>query len=181
MSREDRDRDSICIRRIQYTVKSRKAPYANTTKDPDSTIADINRLLREYGITNYQWTTLYSDRNVTLKFAIPKEPGKNIMVKVIPPAFVQRRRTWNEKAGKYEKLELPNWSQSFRLMWWWLKVKLEAVAYGLREVEEEFLSDIVIRLPSGEESTVGEMIRPRLTSGQGDVSEIAALPEKQED
>jgi hypothetical protein len=38
-------------------IKPKKPPYNDTKKDPESTILDINRMLRLYGVDNYQWTT----------------------------------------------------------------------------------------------------------------------------
>lgn len=159
-------------------IKRRKAPYASSSTEPEVTILRINQLLKVHGVTNYQWTTLYDKGHVELKFAIETEAGKSIMISVRPPAFMARRRTWNAMKGKHEVVELPNWSQSLRLLFWWLKVKLEAVAYGLTEVENEFLSDTVVRLPNGQETTVGKAIRPRLSEGQLD---LPSLEEKTPD
>ena len=160
-------------------LKPKHAPYADTKKDPDTRIADINRMLRAYGIENTQWTTEWGRGVVSLKFAIEKEPGKFIGILVRPPAFMAKRRTWNAKLGRNEVLELPNWSQSIRMLHWWLKAKIEAVAFGLREVEEEFLSDILVTLPSGEQTTVGEAIS-KGALGQGKL-DIPALGGKRDD
>jgi hypothetical protein len=158
-------------------LKPKRAPYATTTKDPDTTIADINRMLRSYGISNIQWTTAWERQMVELRFAIEKEPGKFIGIRVRPPAFAAVRRTWDEKTGKYKRLEAPNWAQSLRMLLWWLKAKVEAVAFGLREVEEEFLSDVIVRLPSGEETTVGEVVRPAMTDGTLDLPKLRGKDE----
>ena len=74
---------------------------------------------------------------------------KQIGVTVTPPVFAAKRRTWNPKMGRYEAVYSPNWAQSFRLLYWWLKAKIEAVAYGLTTVEQEFLSQVVVALPDG--------------------------------
>ncbi len=157
-------------------IKPKRAPYGTTKKDPDTTIGDINRMLRSFGIENIQWTTLWEKNHVEMRFAVPLEGGKNIGIKVVPPAFTAKHRTWNPKAGRHETVEAPNWPQCLRLLYWWLKVKVEAIAYGLREVEEEFLSDLVVHLPSGEETTVGEAIRPALAAGERSILDIPKLP-----
>jgi hypothetical protein len=146
-------------------ILPKKAPYADTTSDPEKTIGDINRMLQKYGIKEYQWTTLWDKARVELRFGIEVEGGRKVGIKVVPPAFARTRRTWNAKLGRNEKIVAPNWAQSLRCLHYWLKAKVEAVAYGLREVEEEFLSDIIVLLPTGEETTVGEAIRPGLASG----------------
>lgn len=57
---------------------------------------------------------------------------------------------------------------------------VEAAAYGLREVEEEFLSDVIVRLPSGEETTVGEAMRPALAAGSNSVLDVPRLTGKRD-
>ncbi len=59
----------------------------------------------------------------------------------------------------------PHPEATMRLVFWWLKTKLEAVTYGLRSVTEEFLAEIVHHLPSGEEATLGEILIPTIFSG----------------
>lgn len=145
-----------------------KPPYAGTSSDPDKTIADINRLLRKYGINDYQWTTLWDQGLVELKLMIetPGADGKlrKIGIKVSPPIFNAKRRTWDTKKGRNVVQELPNYAQAMRLLFHWLKIKIEAVAFGLKEVEEEFMSDLIIRLPNGQESTVGKAFKPQITA-----------------
>lgn len=156
-------------------IKPKKAPYSGTQKDPDTTIADINRMFRSYGIDNFQWTTLWDKNIVELRFGVQVDTKKNLMIKVTPPVLLVKRRIFDEKAHRSSMKEIPDWPRSLRLMFWWLKAKVEAIAYGLREVEEEFLSDIVVRLPTGEETTVGKAIRPALSAGSDSVIDIPQL------
>jgi hypothetical protein len=156
-------------------IKPKKAPYSGTQKDPDGTISDINKMLRAYGIDSYRWTTLWEKNSVELTFVVESEPGKNLTIRVTPPVLLVSRRIYDEKTRRTSKKEIPDWHRSLRLMYWWMKAKIEAIAYGLREVEEEFLSDIVVRLPSGEETTVGKAIRPALAAGSNSVIDIPQL------
>lgn len=159
-----------------------KPPYANTESDPEKTIADINRLLKKYGINDYQWTTLWDQRIIELKFVIEvlaaDGKSKKVAIKVSPPIFAAKRKTWDIKKGHYVAQELPNYSQAMRLLFYWLKTKIESVAFGLREVQEEFLSDVIVRGPDGRETTVGKMIRPQLTQGSNGVADVLGLPER---
>ena len=90
---------------------------------------------------------------------------KQIGIKIEPPIFIAQRRTWNPRMGKYERVYAPNWAQSFRLLFWWLKAKLEAVAYGLTSVEQEFLSQVVLKLPNGQQVTVGAALAEPILAG----------------
>ena len=153
-----------------------KPPYAGTTSDPDKTIADINRLLRKYGINDYQWTTLWDQQIIELKVMIETMGGdgkpRKVGIKVTPPVFKAKRRTWDSKKGRNVALELPNYSQAMRLLYHWLKIKIESVAFGLKEVEEEFMSDLIVRLPNGQETTMGKAFRPQIAA-----SGVASLPQ----
>jgi hypothetical protein len=151
-------------------ITKRKAPYAGTKVPAEQSRAEIDRLLHSYGVQDFQWTELWSRGVVRLQFAIQVEPAREgrparfISVRVTPPAFTAKRRTWDEKKG-YVLVDAPNWAQSMRCLLHWLKAKLEAVAYGLKSVEDEFLSDLVVRTPDGRESTVAELVRPAIASG----------------
>ena len=150
-------------------IISRHPPYANTTSDPEKTRGQIDKLLRDYGVSGVQWTTDYDHNRVMLAFTVEAEikgVKKQIGIKIEPALFVATRRTWNPRIGRYEKVESPNWAQSFRLMFYWLKAKIEAVAYGLTTVESEFLSQVMTKLPSGETTTIGAALTSTILSGQ---------------
>ena len=57
---------------------------------------------------------------------------------------------------------MANWAQSMRLLFHWIKAKLEAVSFGLNSVEKEFLSDIVTTLPNGTRMTIWDMISKQM-------------------
>lgn len=162
-----------------------KPPYRDTNLDPEKTIADINKLLRKYGINDYQWTTLWDQGIIELKVMIETAaPGgklRKIGIKVNPPIFKAKRRTWDAKRGHYVAQELPNYSQAMRLLYHWLKIKIEAVAFGLKEVEEEFMSDLIVRMPDGRESTVGKAFKPQITNGVATLPQLGATEDHDDD
>jgi hypothetical protein len=47
-----------------------------------------------------------------------------------------------------------------------LKSKLEAVSYGLTTVEKEFLSEVIVKLPQGGDTTIGEAIAGGVAKGE---------------
>jgi hypothetical protein len=161
-------------------IISRKPPYASSQTDPEQTQMNINKLLRGYGVSGLQWTTLFDQNKVELSFLVEAEINgvkKEIGINVTPPVFAAPRRTWNSKSGRYEKVYAPNWAQSFRLLYWWLKAKLEAVAYGLTSVEQEFLSQVIVSLPTGQQTTIGVALTNTLQQGQ---LALEAKPEEAE-
>jgi len=145
-------------------IISKRPPYSTTTADPDRTEMQINKLLSQYGINRYQWTKDLKNSQVSLTFEVEADlqgVKKVLGIKVMPPTFAMMRRTWNETTGRYEKMPLPNWAQSYRLLYHWLKAKIEAIAYGLTTVEKEFLSNVIVELPDGGKSTVGDIFEQR--------------------
>ncbi len=145
------------------TLKLTKPPYGDTKISAEKSQQEITELLKKYGVSQVAWAVDYDSMKVQLQFVIEYEKPEDssihkIAILVRPPMFAAKRRTFNTKTGHYETLTLPNWAQSMRLLYYWIKAKLEAVSYGLNSVEKEFLSDIVTRLPDGSQKTVWELI-----------------------
>lgn len=152
-------------------IISKRPPYEKTTADPERTEMQINKLLSQYGISKYQWTKDLKMGQVALTFEVEAEiqgVKKILNIRIVPPTFAKERRSWNALKGKNEKIYAPNWAQSYRLLFHWLKAKIEAIAYGLTTVEQEFLAQVVTTLPSGEQATIGEILLDRgvLASGK---------------
>ena len=84
------------------------------------------------------------------------------------------RRIWNTATEKYEKLNVRLTDAAWRLVYWYLKNKLDAIAYGLVTIEQELMAQIIIHLPDGE-TTLGQqmaklpetLLQPALTSNEG--------------
>jgi hypothetical protein len=135
-----------------------KIPYSNTTISPERTKADIEKLLKEHGIIDIQWTSYQGQ--TTLKFLwkiMVKGVEKEIMFTFSPPIIPSTKRSWT--GVRYEKINVNLEATSYRLLWHYLKNKLEAVRWGLESMEKEFLSHAVVALPDGSVTTVGENIQ----------------------
>ncbi len=148
-------------------LKLVKPPYSDTSANADKTQQDITQLLRKYGVSQISWHVDYELEQVQLDFVIeyqkPDDQSTHrVAVRVKPPMFAAKRLTWNPKLGKHVKVEAANWAQSMRLLYHWIKAKLEAVSFGLNSVEKEFLSDIVTTLPDGSTMTVWDMISQQM-------------------
>ncbi len=144
---------------------SKRAPYQNTSVDFQKSQQQITRLLETYGCEGVQWTTVFKPPQVEVKFVLETEINglrKKLAIKMKPPVFAKRLRS-----GKH----VANLNQSLRLLYWYLKTKLEAISFGLVSVEHEFLSDIVYRLPDGTEKTISEVMIKEL--GSSDMPKLA--------
>lgn len=138
--------------------KQVRIPYSNTTIPPERTKADIEKMLRDYSIHDIQWTTLEGQTNLKFlwKFTI-KGVTKQVMFQFSPPVIPSTKRSWT--GMRYERVHVNLEATSYRLLWHYLKNKLEAVRCGLQSLEKEFLSQAVMSLPNGKTTTVGERIQ----------------------
>ena len=132
--------------------KQPRVPYEDTTIPPERTKADIETLLKKTGAKAAQWTEDYEfGQPPVLQFVMKLEVkgvARTIGFKMKPPALAQTNR-----AG----VTSVNHPASLRLMWWYLKAKLEAVSFGLESFEKEFLSSVLTNLPGGNVGTIGEV------------------------
>ena len=135
-------------------VLNRNPPYMDTTVPYERTKAEIEILLKSYGIKNIRWTTL-EGQDDTLEFIIDAEVQgvkKQLGVAVKPPHIVIKKKLH----GKLVDTE--NINQEYRLLFHWIKSKIEAVVWGLSTIEKEFLSEVLMKLPNGQQSTVGAVV-----------------------
>ena len=144
-------------------------PYANTKISPEDTKAEIEKLLKEHDIRDIQWTSYQGE--TTLKFIFKvKVRGveREIMFSFKPPNISMKKRTYNRGTYRYDTVTMDNLPVSYRLLYWYLKTKLEAVQFGIETVEHEFMSHIMVALPDGQPTTLGEKL--------ADVTEMLGLP-----
>ena len=133
-------------------------PYEHTTIPPERTKADIEKMLKEHGIQDIQWTTYHGDTILRFMWKLTvKGVEKEILFEFKPPVIPSNKRQWN--GTRYETIHVTLDATSYRLLWHYLKNKLEAVRWGLESMEKEFLSHAVVALPNGQETTVGEHIQ----------------------
>lgn len=139
--------------------------YSGTTIAPERTKADIEKLLREHGIEDIQWTSFQG--KTTLAFAwtfTVNGKEKGVLFEFSPPMIPTTKRTWT--GMRYERVTVNLEATAYRLLWHYLKNKLEAVRWGLESMEKEFLSHAVVSLPNGKQTTVGDHIQEVLETVQ---------------
>ncbi|MFH0904259.1 MAG: hypothetical protein V1854_03615 [Methanobacteriota archaeon] len=138
-------------------IPKKKPPYDRTEIDVIKSQNDIQKLLLEYGAEGIQWI-VFRDALPRLAFIIEADINgirKKVGVQIDPSIT----RPKNSPQGI-------NYKQSMRLLYWYVKSKLEAVAYGVKTFEKEFLDDIVYRLPDGREVKVGDLILKQIAEGK---------------
>lgn len=144
-----------------------KKPYGGTPLTVDQSKGQISKLLREYGVEGVQWTDNFETGQVHLRFVVRDEGGAATAFDIKPAPFLEDHKTYDSKVGHMVTVTAPSWPRAMRALYVYLKAKLEAVAYGLTEVREEFLSQMVVRDAHGAETTAGELVLAELGRGGG--------------
>ena len=156
-------------------------PYSNTKIAPEQTKADIEKLLKEHGVKDIQWTTYQS--KTTLQFiwrVTVKGVEREIAFCFAPPNIQVGRRLYNPHAYRTEKVQMLHEPAAYRILWWYLKAKLEAVQFGLETLEKEFMSHILVSLPDGSSVTFGERLDTAIQLGHVESTFALPEPKKQE-
>ena len=148
-----------------------KLPYESTTIPPEQTQFHITAMLNEFyridqetkkktaWVNGIRWTDL-PDQMPTLEFMMeydtPEGIHKSVGVRVQPPLLTFPRRRGSKVTW------MPAKGQSMRLMYYWMKSKLEAVLWGMRDFTEEFISDVLVRTPDQGLQRISQLIIPQL-------------------
>lgn len=155
-------------------------PYKNTTIPPERSKAEIEKLLKQHGIQDTQWTSYKGETVLRFLWQLQvKGVQKEIMFEFKPPVIEAKKRVMSRTDQRSIKAIVQLEATAYRLLYWYLKNKLEAVQFGLQSVEKEFLSQAVVALPNGKQTTVGESIDAVLETVRSPA--LTYQPEKRND
>lgn len=129
-------------------------PYGTTRVPAAKTQGQIEAMLRKYGHGTSRWTNYTAEDAramlghtvdgpvIQLEFNAIVErddgPVGGIGVRILAPVPDEKQR-----------------NQRMRCLYWWIKAKLESVAFGFKSFEQEFLPFIVV---PGRDATVFELM-----------------------
>ena len=125
--------------------------YKNTHVDADYTQIQITKMLEQLGITNIRITREGTDYSI--EFIVRMRHDEN-------PRKIRMTVPFNTELGEDEMSEEQRKNAIFRVLYWQLKSKFVSVQNNLKELEEEFLADLVIS-HNGREVRLGDIITPR--------------------
>lgn len=140
---------------------AKEIPYNHTKVSYGATKNDIEEMLKEAGAIALRWTespdSMKGVALPTLEFIFPIEwrgVETQFMVKVQPPLLVSTKRP----GGRGSLVHTPDRNASMRLVYWYLKAKLEAVKFGMDDLFTTFMSRVINQLPDGSQVTLAETI-----------------------
>ena len=146
-------------------AKEKPTPYANTTVNYAKTQGEIIQLFDKYGIQDVRFTSLGSAGKLILEFTNLVEIQKKMVpasVRIVIPNITEKNR-----------------NQLHRALFYYLKSKLEALAFEFIEFTKEFFPYLVTLDDTGRPTTIYDYLGPQfklaLASGQNHVLNL--LPE----
>jgi hypothetical protein len=133
-------------------------PYKDTKLTKDDSFGDIVGLLRRHGIRKY-----FMDEDeeafsfiLTVKF---KDMEKQFPVKVTVPHLMYLKRVDPRSRAKDPPMQMTYLeNESWRVAWWYLKAKLDAITYGISDDFREFMPNIYHVLPDKTEVNLSDII-----------------------
>ena len=141
----------------QKDSSGKKSPYYGTKVDVEKSKTQIRDLLMKYGVSQQRWTEDLENNQVMFEFFI-KGNDRTYLVRLMPKPFIEEHRLCNSKKGKSETMGVPNWARAYRMLYAYVKAKVEAIAYGMHTIEEEFMPDIIVKNSQGQEITLADAI-----------------------
>jgi len=158
--------------------------FAEHTDVPtEESRGQINKLLKDWGVSGIQWTEDYENHRVVLQFVwrhneLPymAKLSVNLPTDADLVEVAKHKRSGRVLEDKLEGLKETRGWREHRVLYIFLKGSFEAIENGIITAEQLFLPWLVGR----DGRTVGEVIGPRLPALMGD-SAMALLPAPKQD
>jgi len=143
----------IILTKEQYN----RLPYKTTTISKGKTYGEIIGLLEIHGIKDYQFTRYQGTDQLAFPLIIQrKDVEKRFLVKLTVPRLMYLKRVGKGRNAPKRLTYLEN--VSWRIFWWHLKSKLEAIEFGISDEVKEFMYHIHYELTDGREVSLGELL-----------------------
>ena len=148
-----------------------RLPYKTTKIIKGKTYGEIIGLLETHGIQDYQWTRLEGTDQLAFPLTVERRGmEKRFLVKLTVPKLMYPKKTGRYGPTTLTYLENVSW----RIFWWHLKSKLEAIEFGISDEVKEFMYNIHFSLPDGTEVSLGEA----LIENAEQLAKLSALEDK---
>ena len=131
-------------------IKPLKWPFEGTKVDPERTKGDIINLLKKFGIADYAWQEEMGQAKLMFKTDVMIDDVQRMLTVIVEPAVRSvQKRVYDPEKRTMVKMDVPMYSQSYRVLLAYLKAKLTNIALGTVKFEDEFLADIAVQTPTG--------------------------------
>lgn len=151
----------------------KRLPYKSTTIIKGKTYGEIIGLLETHGISDYQWTRYQGKDQLAFPINIKRQDiEQGFLVKLTVPKLFYPKRIGRGRNAPKKMIYLEN--VSWRIFWWHLKSKLEAIEFGISDEVREFMYNINYALPDGTEVNLGQTLIDNVEN----LSKLAALEDR---
>jgi len=149
-----------------------RLPYKTTKINKGKTYGEIIGLLESHGISDYRWTKLQDTDTLEFPLVIKRDDvEQQFAVKITVPRLYFKKSVGKGRNAPKQMTYLEE--VSWRIFWWHLKSKLEAIEYGISDEVREFMYNINYALPDGTEVNLGEALIRNVEN----LNKLSALPE----
>ena len=133
-----------------------RLPYKTTTITKGKTYGEVIGLLETHGIKDYQFTRLSDTDQLAFPLVVHRKGAdQRFVVRLTVPRLMYLKRVGR---GRSERRLTYLENVSWRIFWWHLKSKLEAIEFGISDEVKEFMYNIHYSLPDGSERSLGETL-----------------------
>ncbi len=139
-------------------------PYGDTEVPVERSQQDIKNLLQANGVKASRFT--YYQTSALVEFVLPGPNKEELSYRIA----VDTKRLPPPKKPTQHYLD-QRVRQMWRMLYWWLKAKFEAIQFGLVEKETEFLPFMMVRGERGQATTMAGLVMPRIAAGLSDPSD----------
>lgn len=128
---------------------------ARTVTSPEKSQAEIQRILRRYGATGYQFSHDHEQATASVSFRVPDAPKSTQMVPVYLPVSVLTvaNRLYGTRRDRASQFYGKQWEQAERVAWrhlvLWIDAALTAATMGLQTITEAFFAHAVVGALNG--------------------------------
>lgn len=133
------------------------SPYSDTSVPVEKSQEQIRKLLAGQGATATRFTYLFTGALVEFVITGKDRPPTPYRIQVDT-----RRIKAPQLRGPVATLADRRQRQVWRVLYWWLKAKFEAVDFGLVEREEELLPWMLVQGRDGQTTTVAAFVLPAM-------------------
>ena len=145
-------------------MAEKRIPYADTCVPASRSKEQIDKMLHDYGADAMRWTVV-RDQSPVLEFVFTVTVNgteRKLGFRITAPHIEVTRVRDHQRVHAY------NENASYRVLWWYLKSRLEAVSLGMETIEEALMTRILLSLPDEAgnvvQTTVGDEVRRQIVN-----------------
>lgn len=151
----------------------KEMPYNTTDVSVAKTKLDIEKLLTDYEVIEKAWIDTQTDSALMFTLMVEVQNTRRKLAFKFSPTMIRV----NYKRKKNELKTKASW----RLFYWYLKSKLEAIKYGLVSIEKELMSNVIISGNLTDNRTVGDTLSDAIAMGKLEKISQYALEDRSEE